>query len=234
MREIELNGYIEMEDWAWEGDITGKRIREALYGEDGQNVDDVHITLNSYGGDCNEATRIYDLIRAYPGRVGITISGTAASAGTVIAQAADELTMTPGSLFMIHDPLTFAYGNEADMDAAKAVLAACKNAILNMYESRCAITRDEIAALMTETHWMDAGEAKEKGFIDAISEGTRPEKPVDRAYAERRANAWGKHRMSARWPEYRMAAREKPFGERVDAKERRERLMRVKEYRPGD
>ena len=56
--------------------------------------------------------------------------------------AADRLEMTPGSLFMIHDLSTVAYGNERDMDEAKAVLRACKESILNMYgcllyTSRC-------------------------------------------------------------------------------------------------
>ena len=130
----------------------------------------MHIRLNSYGGSCNAATRMFDDIRAYPGSVKITISGTAASAATVVAMAADRLEMTPGSLFMIHDPSTVAYGNERDMDEAKAILRACKESILNMYGTRIRVSRNDAADMMSATTWMDATAAFEKGFVDAVTE----------------------------------------------------------------
>lgn len=171
MRELSLNGYID--DEVWLGDeITPDSLHSLLYGEDNAATDDVHIRLNSYGGSCNAATRMFDDLRAYPGSVKITISGTAASAATVMAMAADRLEMTPGSLFMIHDPSTVAYGNERDMDEAKAVLHACKESILNMYGSRVRVSRNDAADMMSATTWMDANEAFEKGFVDGITEMT--------------------------------------------------------------
>ena len=179
MREITMNGYID--DDSWFGDeITPSGLHNWLYGENDAAVDDVHIRLNSYGGSCNAATRMFDDIRAYPGSVKITISGTAASAATVVAMAADRLEMTPGSLFMIHDPSTVAYGNERDMDEAKAVLRACKESILNMYGTRVRISRNDAADLMTATTWMDSNEAFEKGFVDGITE-TPAKLPTDSA-----------------------------------------------------
>lgn len=169
MRELNLNGYIDEEIWFGD-EITPDGLHSQLYGEDNTAVDDVHIRLNSYGGSCNAATRMFDDIRAYPGSVKITVSGTAASAATVICMAADRLEMTPGSLFMIHDPSTVAYGNERDMDEAKAVLRACKESILNMYGTRIRISRNDAADMMTATTWMDANEAFEKGFVDGVTE----------------------------------------------------------------
>ena len=169
MRELNLNGYIDDESWFGD-EITPDGLHSQLYGEDNAAVDDVHIRLNSYGGSCNAATRMFDDIRAYPGSVKITVSGTAASAATVICMAADRLEMTPGSLFMIHDPSTVACGNERDMEEAKAVLRACKESILNIYGTRIRISREDAASLMTATTWMDANEAFEKGFVDAITE----------------------------------------------------------------
>lgn len=129
MREIKLDGYID--DEVFFGDeITPKMLQEQLYGISGDEPDDLRITLNSYGGSCNAATQMFDMLRDYPGSVTMTISGTAASAATVLAMAADELEMTPGSLYMIHDPATFAWGNERAMDEAKQLLQACKDSIL--------------------------------------------------------------------------------------------------------
>ena len=177
MRELSLNGYIDEESWFGD-EITPDSLHELLYGKDNAAADDVHIRLNSYGGSCNAATRMFDDIRAYPGSVKITVSGTAASAATVLCMAADRLEMTPGSLFMIHDPSTVAYGNERDMDEAKAVLRACKESILNMYGTRIRISRDDAADMMMKTSWMDANEAFEKGFVDGVTE-TPAKLPTD-------------------------------------------------------
>ena len=109
MRTINLNGYIDEEVW-YGDEITPVMLHDALYGENGEFSDDVRIILNSYGGSRNAAVRMHDDIRAYPGRVHLVISGTAASAATVLSAAADTLEMTPGSLYMIHDPSTVAWG----------------------------------------------------------------------------------------------------------------------------
>lgn len=177
MRELSLNGYIDDESWFGD-EITPESLHDLLYGTDDTLPEDVHIRLNSYGGSCNAAVRMFDDIRAYPGNVRITISGTAASAATVVAMAADRLEMTPGSLFMIHDPSTVAYGNERDMDEAKAVLHACKESILNMYGTRIRVSREDAADMMSATSWMDANEAFDKGFVDGITE-TPDKLPTD-------------------------------------------------------
>lgn len=177
MRELSLNGYIDDESWFGD-EITPESLHDLLYGTEDTLPEDVHIRLNSYGGSCNAAVRMFDDICAYPGNVRITISGTAASAATVVAMAADRLEMTPGSLFMIHDPSTVAYGNERDMDEAKAVLHACKESILNMYGTRIRVSREDAADMMSATSWMDANEAFDKGFVDGITE-TPDKLPTD-------------------------------------------------------
>ena len=138
MRTINLNGYIDEEVW-YGDEITPAMLHDALYGENSEFSDDVRIILNSYGGSCNAAVRMHDDIRAYPGRVHLVISGTAASAETVLSAAADTLEMTPGSLYMIHDPSTVAWGNERDFGEAIALLKACKESILNIYSRRSPI-----------------------------------------------------------------------------------------------
>ncbi|MBQ9631376.1 MAG: Clp protease ClpP [Lachnospiraceae bacterium] len=167
MREILLNGYID--DEVWFGDeITPDALHDLLYAERKDTSEDVHIRLNSYGGSCNAAVRMHDDLAAYPGKVSITISGTAASAATVLCMAADSLDMTPGSLYMIHDPSIVAMGNVHDLKDAIRLLEASKESILNVYETRMKITREQASAMMSKTTWMDAQEALEDGFIDSI------------------------------------------------------------------
>lgn len=171
-------------------------LHDALYGENSEFSDDVRIILNSYGGSCNAAVRMHDDIRAYPGRVHLVISGTAASAATVLSAAADTLEMTPGSLYMIHDPSTVAWGNERDFGEAIALLKACKESILNIYSRRSPIDRGTLAAMMTATTWMDAGAALAQGFIDGVADTqTCPADSVavhtvSRKNAEARVRLW--------------------------------------------
>ena len=200
MREITLNGYID--DEVWFGDeITPDALHNLLYDEEKDHSEDVHIRLNSYGGSCNAAVRMHDDMVAYPGKVNITVSGTAASAATVLCMAADHLEMTPGSLWMVHDPSIIAIGNVRDLKDAIRLLEACKESILNVYAVRIKITRDQAALLMDRTTWMDAQKALEYGFIDSILT-VRQAGPTDcivsRADAEKKVQAWfDRHKISA-------------------------------------
>ncbi len=200
MREIILNGYID--DEVWFGDeITPDALHSLLYAEDRDHTEDVHIRLNSYGGSCNAAVRMHDDMVAYPGRVFITVSGTAASAATVLCMAADHLEMTPGSLWMIHDPSIIAMGNASDLKDAIRLLDACKESILNVYAGRIRITREQAASLMSKTTWMDAQKALEDGFIDGILT-VRQAGPTDcivsQVDAEKKVQAWfDRHRITA-------------------------------------
>ena len=167
MREIHLIGYIDDEEWFGD-EITPEALHGMLYPEGEEAHGDLRIFLNSYGGSCNAAVRMFDDLRAYPGNVHVIVSGTAASAATVLATAADRLEMTPGSLWMIHDPSVTAWGNERDLEEAVRMLRACKESILNVYGRRCRKPRDEISAMMRDTTWMDAGQALQDGFIDGM------------------------------------------------------------------
>lgn len=170
MREIYLNGYIDDEEWFGD-EITPDALHALLYPPDAADPDshdDLRIVLNSYGGSCNAAVRMFDDLRAYPANVHIIVSGTAASAATVLATAADRLEMTQGSLWMIHDPSVAAWGNERDLEDAIRLLRACKESILNVYSRRCRKPREEIGAMMRDTTWLDASAALQDGFIDGI------------------------------------------------------------------
>lgn len=199
MREINLNGYID--DDVWFGDeITPDNLHDILYEPGTDQSEDVHIRLNSYGGSCNAAVRMHDELVSYPGKVNITISGTAASAATVLAMAADLLEMTPGSLFMIHDPIVAAIGNEADLMDAIKLLRACKDSIINVYATRTMAGRDQIAEMMRDTTWMDAEAALAYGFVDRVAAANPASTIINcavaRDVAEKKVQLWiDRHRQ---------------------------------------
>ena len=76
----------------------------------------VTVWLNSPGGDCIAASQIYTMLMDYKDDVTIKIDGIAASAASVIAMAGTRGLMAPTALMMIHNPMTMAYGNQADKE----------------------------------------------------------------------------------------------------------------------
>lgn len=124
--------------------------------------------INSPGGDCVAAAQIYNMLMDYKGNVTIKIDGIAASAASVIAMAGAKVYVSPVSMLMIHNPMTVAMGNAADMEKAIEMLSSVKDSIINAYEIKTGLSRAKLSHLMDAETWMDANKAVELGFADEI------------------------------------------------------------------
>ena len=165
MRTLHLNGTIAEESW-FDDDVTPQLFREELESGTG----DITIWINSPGGDCVAAAQIYNMLMDYKGSVTVKIDGIAASAASVIAMAGTEVLMSPVGMLMIHNPMTVAMGDTAEMEKAIDMLSSVKESIINAYEIKTSLSRAKIAHLMDAETWMDANKALELGFIDGILE----------------------------------------------------------------
>lgn len=76
--------------------------------------------------------------------------------------------MSPVSMLMIHNPITIAFGNTAEMQKAIDMLNEVKESIINAYEIKTGLSRNKISKLMDSETWMDARKAVELGFADSI------------------------------------------------------------------
>ena len=128
----------------------------------------VTVWLNSPGGDCLAASRIYSMLMDYKGDITVKIDGIAASAASVIAMAGTKVLMAPTALMMIHNPATAAFGNHVDMEKAIEMLDEVKESIINAYELRTSLPRKQLSKMMDETTWMNARKAMELGFADGL------------------------------------------------------------------
>lgn len=164
-RVLSLYGTIAEESW-FEDDVTPEVFRKEL----NQGKGDIILWINSPGGDVIAAAQIYNMLIDYPGKVTVKIDGIAASAASVIAMAGDEVWMSPVSMLMIHNPMTVAIGDSAEMDKAKEMLTAIKDSILNAYEVKTGLDRSYLSQLMDGETWMDVGQAKQLGFCDGVLE----------------------------------------------------------------
>ena len=161
---LRLDGEIASESW-WGDEVTPKAFMGEL-----ENYADKNITvfINSPGGDVVAGSQIYTALKEHKGQVSVKVDGIAASAASVIAMAGDFVYMSPTSLLMIHDPMTFAGGNEDVFQQCIEVLRECKESIINAYALKTGLSRAKLSRLMSDETWMSAAKAVELGFADKI------------------------------------------------------------------
>ena len=162
-RTLFLNGTIAEESW-FDDDVTPQLFKDELNAGSG----DITVWINSPGGDCVAAAQIYNMLMDYKGNVTVKIDGIAASAASVIAMAGTKVLMSPVSMMMIHNPMTVAFGDSAEMQKAIEMLASVKDSIINAYEIKTGLSRTKLSHLMDAETWMDANKAEELGFADEI------------------------------------------------------------------
>jgi ATP-dependent Clp protease protease subunit len=172
---LELYGTIAEESW-FDDDVTPQMFRDELFSGEG----DVVIFLNSPGGDCVAASQIYTMLTEYKGSVTIKIDGIAASAASVIAMAGDTVLMAPTGMMFVHNPMTAAFGNKAEMEKAIEMLEEVKESIINAYERKTGLSRQKLSHLMDSETWMNARRAIELGFADGMlgGDGVTDESPA--------------------------------------------------------
>lgn len=195
-RVLELDGVIAEESW-FDDDITPAMFKEELFAGSGP----VTIWINSPGGDCIAASRIYAMLMDYRDDVTVKIDGIAASAASVIAMAGTKVLMAPTAMMMIHNPATFAWGDHEDMKKAIDMLSEVKESIINAYEIKTGLPRRQLARMMDDETWMNAGKAAELGFSDGILEDPKRESKassydftasaVERALVNKISNKFG-------------------------------------------
>lgn len=175
MTQIKIKGAVvsnddaEIYDWLGYDNVSPNAVEDALNNSDG----DVEVDIASGGGSVFAASEIYTMLKAYSGKVVVNIQGLAASAASVIAMAGDEINMSPTSQMMIHKASTVSAGNADDFAHDSKMLDVTDQSIVNAYEAKTGMNRDDILKLMSDETWMTAQEAVDKGFADNISTGAK-------------------------------------------------------------
>lgn len=185
-RTLYLEGPIAEESW-WGDEVTPDEFKAEL--QDGNGPIRVHI--NSPGGDVFAASKIYSMLMDYPHDITVQIDSLAASAASVIAMAGTHVCMTPTSMMMIHNPMTFAFGDSDEMKKAIALLEEVKDSIINAYEIKTGLSRTKLSHLMDSETWMSAHKAKELGFCDEVlfAEEAKPDGVADFSFSRSAVSA---------------------------------------------
>ena len=162
--ELILYGSIGSDEY-WD-DISDKVFKQDI--ENLGDVENITLHINSPGGSVFSAVAIANTLKNHKAKVLANIDGLAASAATIITSACDTVRMPKNALFMIHNPITFAYGNNQEMQKTVQMLDKVKNSIIETYLNKTKTDKETLSELMDNETWMNAEEAKEYGFIDEI------------------------------------------------------------------
>lgn len=166
--DIYVYGYVAADSWdAWLPDDTyPKQFAEDLKALG--DVGEIHLRINSAGGDVFSASTILALLRDHPANVVSHIDGVAASAATIIALAGNEVIAPSNAMLMIHVPSGGLFGNAADHRQFADTLDKIRDSLVTVYVARTGKDPADLIALMDVDTWMSAQEAKDLGLVDTV------------------------------------------------------------------
>ncbi len=193
---ISIFDFIGEDSWTG-GGFTAKRLAGALRSIGAKPVT---VEINSPGGDMFEGLAIYNLLREHPSEVNVRVMGFAASAASIIAMAGDTITMSAGSMMMIHKAWGVVIGNDDDFADAAEVFGKFNASMAEIYAAR---TGKDVKAILkmlagpntsSDGTWMTASEAVAEGFADETTADPEAKAVNDK---QARADLMARRRLDA-------------------------------------
>lgn len=159
---------------AWWG-VSALQVAPAVAALDPTTT--LHVRVNSPGGDVFEGRAIRTAIQQFKGKTVGHIDSLAASAATTIVDACDEIEISEGAMYMIHNGWSIVMGNKHEMAKTGALLDKVDQAIVNDYAKRTGLDVAQLTQWMDDETWFSADESVEHGFASSIA--ALPDKTAD-------------------------------------------------------
>lgn len=170
---------IEKEKFDWSSWTMVKSETSAAYvAEQLEQIPDnaeIHLFINSNGGEVAEATAIYNQLKRHPAKKIGYVDGNAHSAASLILQSCDTRIMGLGSGMLVHEMWISVSGNAAMLRSMADTLDSLMTANRKIYMERATISENELIELMAEEKILTPEEAVQYGFADEISESISDE-----------------------------------------------------------
>jgi len=167
---LTLSGFVG-DNWWGEG-FTYDEVMIALASVEDDS--ELVVFINSGGGYATDGAAIHALLARRTGTTNVVVDGVAASAASLIAMAGEKVTMSAGSIMMIHDPAGISFGTSADHQKAVEALEALATAYARVYAEKSGKTSEECREIMKAESWMTPEQAIAEGFADAANDNAAP------------------------------------------------------------
>ena len=167
--EVMVYSDIVSEKW-WDDEISTGDFDKALKDAKGKGAKNLNIRINSPGGEVYAAVAMRSMvINSGFQNVRVMIEGLCASAATLFATIPGaKVVIAEGSEFMIHNPMTFTWGNADEIEETVDHLRKMESSFHDMYAQKTGQTPEQIKDWMDATTWFTAKEAVEYGFCDEL------------------------------------------------------------------
>ena len=167
-----INIYGDITSWPWfEGDVSAYNLSKQL--EELQDVNEIDVFINSYGGEVAEGLAIYNALKRHNAKVTTHCDGFACSIASVIFMAGDERIMPEASMLMIHNAWTYAAGNAKELRKQAEDLEKISQASVEAYKANSTLSEEEIKEMMDAETWILPSEALEYGFATSVEKAEK-------------------------------------------------------------
>lgn len=152
-----------------DSDISYNDVAEAL-ADLPEEVDDIYVHINSYGGEVAEGIAIYNALKSNKAKVTTVCEGFACSIASVVFMAGDVRVMREASLLMLHNASMFARGDSQTMRKAAEDLETITELSKTAYLAHAteALTREKLTEVMDAETWVSPETALEWGLATEI------------------------------------------------------------------
>lgn len=149
--------------------ITAESVKADL---EALNGADLVVELSTWGGDFDQAARIYDMVRGYKGKKTLYLSANVASAGTLIAMAFPKASTFARATtrYMIHNAQGFAIGDHNDMREQADHFEKMSEMVAQLYADFSGKKLAEIKAMMDKETWFMGDEIVSEGFAGQMDD----------------------------------------------------------------
>ena len=168
--DVEGDSYDWWRDETIESETSANHFRDELAKY--QDMKQINLYINSYGGSVFEGTAIYNQLRRHPANKTVYIDGFACSVASVIAMAGDEVVMPRNAMMMIHNAYMYTCGNAAELRKAADDLDAINKGNRQAYLQKAGdkLTEEELVSMLDAETWLTAEDCIRLGLADRYAE----------------------------------------------------------------
>lgn len=147
-------------------------VAQLLFLESEDPGKDIHLYINSPGGEVQSGLAIYDTMQYIKCDVSTICVGMAASMGAFLLAggAKGKRYALPNAEVMIHQPSGGAKGQATEIQIAAENILKTKKKLNEMLAANTGKPFGQVAEDTERDHWMDAQEALDYGIVDSIIE----------------------------------------------------------------
>lgn len=159
-------------DW-WNDEMVGETsaqyFRDVL--SSNQNITQINLYINSYGGDVKEGLAIYNQLQRHPANVTVYVDGFACSIASVIAMSGNKIVMGSNTLMMIHRAWTFTWGNPKELRKAADDLEIIDSASTSSYLAKTEgkLSEEDLNNMLDNETWLTADQCLQYGLCTEIA-----------------------------------------------------------------